>query len=397
MSIKILTKNSIENTNIDGARENHFSAGMRSGIVKGAFNEGSLFLSANNVIALDSCELRISGHRVILDNVEYFTLSNNPSINTQKSLFAEIVVNENSTPLFRLFVENSNYNLKKDNLFKNNDGSGTYQIEIGTFMHKTDGTITDVFRTIDVITGGAESGESIVGDIVFNGIVTSLSSDSEPQVNIDFNEETGQYDFNIGIPKGEKGDPNTLTVGSVSSGANASATITGTAPNQVLNLVLPRGYDGVDGTNGRNALYIKTGLDTRCTVGSALTVNASDFSRTPVVDDIFATLCAQEYYTIFRVYNVNSSSIACTSIAEYSIKGIQGVQGEKGNTGASNVLTIGSVTSGTTASATITGTSPSQTLNLVLPKGDTGEKGDKGDVGATFTYDANTKTLTITT
>ena len=202
--------------------------------------------------------------------------------------------------------------------------------------------------------------------------------------------------------KGDKGDavPNTLTIGSVSSGANASATITGTAPSQTLNLVLPRGYDGVDGTNGRNALYIKTGLDTRCAVGSALTVNPADFSRTPVVDDIFATLCAQEYYTIFRVYNVDSSSIACTSIAEYSIKGIQGV---KGDAGASNVLTIGSVTSGTTASATITGNSPSQVLNLVLPKGDKGDtgnkgdKGDKGDVGATFTYDASTKTLTITT
>lgn len=40
--------------------------------------------------------------------------------------------------------------------------------------------------------------------------------------------------------------------------------------------------------------------------------------------------------------------------------------------GPANTLTIGTVTSGSTASATITGTSPSQTLDLVLPKGDTG-------------------------
>lgn len=81
-------------------------------------------------------------------------------------------------------------------------------------------------------------------------------------------------------------------------------------------------------------------------------------------------------------------------------RGIQGEKGDKGDVGASNVLTIGSVTSGTTASATITGNSPSQVLNLVLPKGDTGnkgDKGDKGDVGATFIYDANTKTLNIVT
>lgn len=204
MSIKILTKNSIDNTNIDGARENHFSAGMRSGIVKGAFNEGNLFLSGNHVV-LDSCELRISGHRVIIDAPEDFTLINTPTSNTQKSLFAEIVVNESSTPSFRLFVENSTYNLRQDNLFKSNNGSGTYQIEIGTFIHRTDGTIDDLFRTIDVITGGAESGESVVGDIVFNGVATSLSSDSQPEVNIDYNEETKQYDFHVGIPKGNVG------------------------------------------------------------------------------------------------------------------------------------------------------------------------------------------------
>lgn len=40
--------------------------------------------------------------------------------------------------------------------------------------------------------------------------------------------------------------------------------------------------------------------------------------------------------------------------------------------GQPNVLTIGSVTSGDTASAEILGDSPNQTLNLVLPKGDSG-------------------------
>jgi parallel beta-helix repeat protein len=61
--------------------------------------------------------------------------------------------------------------------------------------------------------------------------------------------------------------------------------------------------------------------------------------------------------------------------------------GPTGPSGPANTLTIGSVTSGATPSATITGTSPSQTLNLVLPKGDKGEtgnqglKGDTGDAG----------------
>lgn len=70
------------------------------------------------------------------------------------------------------------------------------------------------------------------------------------------------------------------------------------------------------------------------------------------------------------------------------LKGVQGAQGEKGEkgekgeigeTGPSNNLTIGTVTSGDIATATITGESPNQTLNLVLPKG------DKGDAGGNMT------------
>ena len=71
-------------------------------------------------------------------------------------------------------------------------------------------------------------------------------------------------------------------------------------------------------------------------------------------------------------------------------QGEQGVQGETGATGATgpqgpagpaNVLTIGSVTSGKVASATITGEAPNQVLNLVLEKGDKGDTGEKGATG----------------
>ena len=57
-------------------------------------------------------------------------------------------------------------------------------------------------------------------------------------------------------------------------------------------------------------------------------------------------------------------------------QGVQGEQGPQGQTGPqgpagpANVLTIGSVTSGNVASATITGEAPNQVLNLVLEKGD---------------------------
>ena len=61
----------------------------------------------------------------------------------------------------------------------------------------------------------------------------------------------------------------------------------------------------------------------------------------------------------------------------------KGEKGATGATGPANTLAIGTVTKGTEAAATITGTAPNQTLNLVLPKGDKGDKGATGETGAT--------------
>ncbi len=63
--------------------------------------------------------------------------------------------------------------------------------------------------------------------------------------------------------------------------------------------------------------------------------------------------------------------------------GQQGDIGPVGPAGPSNTLTIGSVTGGEVAGASITGTSPNQVLNLVLPKGDKGETGPQGPKGDT--------------
>ena len=53
----------------------------------------------------------------------------------------------------------------------------------------------------------------------------------------------------------------------------------------------------------------------------------------------------------------------------------------RGESGKTPTIKIGAVTSGTTPSASITGTSPDLTLGLVLPKGDPGTKGDPGAPG----------------
>ena len=176
---------------------------------------------------------------------------------------------------------------------------------------------------------------------------------------------------------------NTLSIGSVSSGTTASATITGTAPNQILNLVLPKGDKGDTGEKGDKG---EQGIQ-------------GDKGDKGEKGD----------------QGIQGEK------GDQGVQGVQGEKGEKGDKGDPNTLTIGSVSSGTTPSATITGQSPNQTLNLVLPKGDKGdtgetgatgpqgpkgdtgpqgiqgEKGDTGAVGATFSYNATTKTLTITT
>ncbi|HCS2945682.1 TPA: hypothetical protein OQU49_004276 [Shigella flexneri] len=65
--------------------------------------------------------------------------------------------------------------------------------------------------------------------------------------------------------------------------------------------------------------------------------------------------------------------------------------------GPANSLTIGTVSSGVTASASIAGDSPAQVLSLVLPKGDKGDKGDPGQDGTATLPDTGWRLLTNST
>jgi hypothetical protein len=51
--------------------------------------------------------------------------------------------------------------------------------------------------------------------------------------------DSSTYEIIVSDP-GVAGPPNTLTIGTVTTGASASASITGISPNQILNLVYPR-------------------------------------------------------------------------------------------------------------------------------------------------------------
>jgi len=144
------------------------------------------------------------------------------------------------------------------------------------------------------------------------------------------NGDTVNVTFSAAGERGPRGDTgaagpaNSLKIGTVVTGSDAAATITGTSPSQTLSLVLPQGATGV-----------------------------------------------------------------------------QGPQGDVGPTGPANSLSIGTVTKGDDPAATITGTAPNQVLSLTLPKGDAGPTGAAGpatvvQVG-TVTTAASSANAAITT
>ena len=202
MSYRILTKNAVENTNIDGARDHNFNAGRRSGIVQGALNSGNLFLSANNTIALDTCELRLCGHRVVIDSAEYKTFYNQPSVPIRYSLVAQIIVSNNGESVsFDLKTQSSTTPLVQNDLDKNING--TYELEIGRFTQLTDGTLTDVVRTADLITGGAGGGDSEyirIGTVTTNKISPELDADVDIENTINPDDNKPQTNFTFNLP-----------------------------------------------------------------------------------------------------------------------------------------------------------------------------------------------------
>lgn len=202
--IRILTKNGVDNTNVDGARDHNFNAGRRSGIVQGALNQGNFFASNNNTIALDTCELRLCGHRIVLDKAEYRTFTNKPSVPVRYSFVARVVVDSDDNVSFEFVTQEATTQLVQDNL--DITGSGTYELEIGKFTQLTDGNITDVVRTADLITGGADNDSDYIriGTVTTNKISPELDADVDIEniINPADNKPQTNFTFNLPTPSG---------------------------------------------------------------------------------------------------------------------------------------------------------------------------------------------------
>ena len=115
---------------------------------------------------------------------------------------------------------------------------------------------TEAAESAETAKTGAESAQTqaqAARDAILNMLVEAITLEQGSQATVEKSLVGSVYKLTFGLPRGKKGDPgatgpaNTLTIGTVTSGIEASATITGEAPNQVLNLVLKQGDKGNPG------------------------------------------------------------------------------------------------------------------------------------------------------
>jgi hypothetical protein len=167
---------------------------------------------------------------------------------------------------------------------------------------------------------------------------------------------------------GPAGPVNNITIGSITNGTTASATLTGSAPNQILNLVLPQGPNGPQGTPGSN--------------GAPGTTGAAGPANNLIMGSVINGTTASATITGTAPNQTLNLVLPQGPAGPQGNAGLQGPAGAVGAAGPATTIAIGTVTNGTNASATLTGAAPNQTLNLVLPQGAVGPAGPAGTYNA---------------
>lgn len=313
---KILEKNGIDNENIDGGAMNNFVAAGRNGIVSGVLSECSLISIGSSVGVLPGL-LLIHGIRVKITLLETINLSSVPFTPTRYQLVAQIKLSSNNDVEFSLFVQRvSSTSLIQDALYSK--GSGTYQVELGRFTHDTSGSVSDVVRTLDIITGGTGgSSDGVINIGNVNTITLDPGVNAEVDVDSRIDEEDGKTytDFKFSIPQGNKGDK---------------------------------------GDTGAKALnYIGTSIESEenPVVDNEISIPLSSFNRTPLTEDACIvpwqnTAENISFITIVKILSVNSTDVTGKIISALLMTGEKGDKGDKGDSG---------ITEGT-LSVTINGT-----------------------------------------
>lgn len=165
--IKILTKNGVENTNIDGARANYISTGRQIGVLKDVLNETNLFTLTDSYIVLNPCELVVLGHRVVITEPEYITTVDNVSSRTPYFLVADLSVTKKSVD-FRLYLQNSTSGIATPRWFRTISGEGECKFILcrfyrsGTKNHDLTRYVKSILGSVEITQTTGDSEDSVM-------------------------------------------------------------------------------------------------------------------------------------------------------------------------------------------------------------------------------------------
>ncbi len=253
---------------------------------------------------------------------------------------------------------------------KGTDGvSPTVTVEAITGGHKV--SITDVGGTqsFDVLDGakGEQGVQGIPGEAGAKGDTGEKGADGA---------------------KGDPGKAATITIGSVTSGSQASVENAGTANAAVLNFVLPKGEKGDTGLQGVTGEAGAKGEQGEPGKNGSDGKNGEDgFSPSVAVEAVEnGTKVTITDKTGDKTFTVKNGEKGAQGVqgerGEQGIQGVQGVQGETGATGEKGAdgfsPTVKVVKKGTVTTVTMTDAGGTTTAEIL-----DGAKGDKGDAGYT--------------
>jgi Collagen triple helix repeat (20 copies) len=210
-------------------------------------------------------------------------------------------------------------------------------------------------------------------------------------------------------PVGATGPANVLSVGTVTSGATAAATITGTSPAQVVNFVLPKGDKGDTGAQGIQGIQGSQGIQgLKGDQGDQGIQGLKGDQGIQGIQGIKGDTGDTGAQGIQGIQGLKGDTGATGATGAQGIQGeaglvgAQGVQGEKGdtgNTGAAATIAVGTVTTsaaGTSAVITNSGTSGAAVFDFTIPRGEAGT-GTVNSVNGTGTVNGITLSGTVTT
>lgn len=138
------------------------------------------------------------------------------------------------------------------------------------------------------------------------GVIYVIPNQDGESGSIHFTKYDGQsYSWVAAGEKGEAGATPNISIGTVTSGEQASATITGTPANPILNLVLPQGPQGPQGNTGSSVDYPYELVNNRTTDDATKGLSAAEGKR--LGDDI-SQLEAEVHQLAGKFYGVFASA-----------------------------------------------------------------------------------------